>query len=116
MPTSLTTSLTVNLRSDLILSRTRSMVSFVFDVDGRPGRWSSSMDIRPSLKRLNQSKVTQRLSATSPKANFINSKVSVAFLLILKQNLIHARCSEILSIVKSRFYTNDQLRTRIVDD
>jgi len=46
------------------------------------------MDIRPSLKRLNQSKVTQRLSETSPKANLISSKVSIAFLPILKQNLI----------------------------
>lgn len=34
------------------------MVSFVFDVEGCPERWSSSMEIRPPLKRLNQSKVT----------------------------------------------------------
>lgn len=48
-----------------------------------------------SLSRLNQSKVTQWLSETFPKANLISSKVSVAFLPILKQNLIHARCSVI---------------------
>jgi len=59
------------------------MASFVFDVDRRPGRWSSSMDNRLFLKRLNQSKFTQQLNEISPKANLISSNVSVALLPIL---------------------------------
>lgn len=55
---------------------------------------------------LNQSKVTQCPNETSLKANLISSKVSVEFRPISKQNFIHARCFAILSIVKSRFYTN----------
>jgi len=102
MPTLLAISLTVNCQLYLILFQTKVMVSFVFDVDGL-GRWSSSMDIHLSLKHLNQLKVVQQFSETSPKANLINSKVSVAFLPILKQNLIHLRYSVILFILKSQF-------------
>jgi len=78
---------------------------FLTLLDGQDGDGPSSMDIRPSSKRSNQSKVTQRLSETSPKANLIDSKVAVAFLPILKQHFVHGRRSVILSIVKSRLYT-----------
>jgi len=70
--------------SNFVSNKSNGIVCF------RPGRWSSSMDTRPSSKRLNRSNVTQRPSETSPKANLIDSKVSVAFLPILKRNVIHA--------------------------
>lgn len=71
------------------------MVSFVFNVEEHPERWSSPMEKpcmenQPPLKwhytSLHQSKVT-RLNEMSSKANLINHKVSVSCLLILKQNL-----------------------------
>lgn len=80
MLTSSVASLTVHRPSFLILFRTK----FDFYVDGHPGGFS--MDVRPPPERLDQSKITQRLSETSRKDHLINSNVSVAFLPIMKQN------------------------------
>ena len=49
--TSSATSLIVRLLSARIISRTRAMVSLVWEVDGLPGRGSSSKDRRPFWKR-----------------------------------------------------------------
>lgn len=88
--TSLATSLTVNRRSCLILFRTSVMVSFIFYVDGRPGRWSSSMDVRPSC--FNQSNVTQRLSKTSTNVQFKSFRsifTNFETKRVLHRNIIH---------------------------
>lgn len=72
-------------------------------------QWLSLMDIRPSLKRMDQSKVTQRPSKKSSKVNLIDSRVSAVFLPIMKLNLIHARRSAYISKVKSiDIMLNDQ--------
>ena len=49
--TSSATSLTVRRRSARMISRTRAMVSLVWEVDDLHGRGSSSKDWRPLLKR-----------------------------------------------------------------
>ena len=52
IPRSFSSSRTVNRRSPSIASRTRSILSNVFVVEGRPERESLSTEVRPPLKRL----------------------------------------------------------------
>ena len=52
IPRSFSSSRTVNRRSLSIASRTRSILSNVFVVEGRPKRKSLSTEVRPPLKRL----------------------------------------------------------------
>ena len=51
IPRSFSSSRTVNRRSPSITSRTRSILSYVFVVEGRPERESLSTEVRPPLKR-----------------------------------------------------------------
>ena len=52
---SFSSSRTVNRRSLPVASRTRSILSNVFVVEGRPERESLSTEVRPPLKRLHHS-------------------------------------------------------------
>ena len=66
--TSSATSLIVRSRSGRMISRTRATVSSVWEVEGLPGRGSSSKDRRPLLKGEYHSDVFDRLRQDSPKA------------------------------------------------
>jgi len=68
MPTSLAAYIQSSIFSNFFSNKSNG-ISFVH-VEGRPGQWSSPTEFRPSLKRLNQLKVTQRLKAIPLKANF----------------------------------------------
>lgn len=90
----------VSTRSRIVIRRfssTNFWISLMFwsliDVEGRPGRSSSSTRSRPSLNNLYQSKALARDIHFSPKAfcNILN--VSVALIPFLKQNLTQLLCS-----------------------
>jgi len=65
--TSSAISLIVRRRSAQMISRTHATVSSVWEVEGLPGRGSSSKDRRPLLKREYHSNVFDRLRQDSPK-------------------------------------------------
>jgi len=92
-PTISQTSWIVCLCSARIALRTFAMCSGVVFVDGRPERSSSSTDVRPSLKRLQNKKLyfgswhyLRRLPVAF--GGFLQQ-----FFLRLKQNLMHILCS-----------------------
>jgi hypothetical protein len=96
------TSWIVCLRSARIASRTSDIFFGVVLVDVRPERWSSSTDVRPSLKRLYHKKILLWLMALSAKASCSIRWVSAAVYLRLKQNLMQIICSLklVISVVK----------------
>ena len=98
--TSSASSLIVRRRSARMISRTRAMVSSVWEVEGLPGRGSSSKDQRPILKREYHSNVFDRLRQDSPK-----DACSILYVLApvfprRKQKSMHTCCCTFSSIVK----------------
>jgi hypothetical protein len=85
--------LIVKRRFPRITALTRSTVSLVRAVDGRPVCGSSSMDVRPFLNREYHSNVLDRLNAVSQNVCCSISYVSVAVLPSFWQNLMQTRCS-----------------------
>jgi hypothetical protein len=86
-------SLIVKRQFPRITALTRSTVSLVRAVDGRPVCGSSSMDVRPFLSLEYHSNVLDRLNAVSSNACCSISYVSVAVLPSFWQNLMQTRCS-----------------------
>jgi hypothetical protein len=86
-------SLIVKHRFPQITALTRSTVSLVRAVYGRPVCGSWSMDMRPFLNRKYYSNILDRLNAVSPNACCSISYVSVAVLPSFWQNLVQTRCS-----------------------
>ncbi|GBM59772.1 hypothetical protein AVEN_6649-1 [Araneus ventricosus] len=80
-------------QSSASIRRTRSMLSGVVLVGGRPERGSSLTSSFPSLKRLNHSKTHFLLTASTPYTFTNISCVSVAVLPNLKQNVMFTRFS-----------------------
>jgi hypothetical protein len=72
------------------------------EVEGRPGRTSSSIDIRPCLNLLYHSSVVVRLIVSSPNTFCNVSKISVKVFPNLKQSFTHTRCLFKLDIPKYR--------------
>jgi hypothetical protein len=99
-------SLIVKRRFPRITALTRSTVSLVHAVDGRPVCGSSSMDVRPFLNREYHSDVLDRLNAVSPNACCSISYVSVAVLPSFWQNLMQTRWSFNTSISQYDGETN----------
>ena len=80
------------------ISPTFSMLASVFDVLGRPGRWSSPISSLPFLNLLNHSKTCHsktwvRDRHSSPQTFFNISYVSVADFPSFTQNFTMTRCS-----------------------
>ena len=98
--TSSATSLIVGHRSARIISRTRATVSSVWEVEGLPGRGSSSKDQRPLLKLEYHSNVLDRLRQDSVKAACSISYVSAPVFPRQKQKSMHTRCCTFSSIMK----------------
>jgi len=98
--TSSATSLIVRRQSARMISRTRATVSSVWEVEGLPGRGSSSKDRRPLLKREYHSNAFDRLRQDSPKAACSISYVSAPVFPRRKQKSVHTRCCTFSSIVK----------------
>jgi len=92
IPTSSATSLIVRRRSARMISRTRATISSVWEVDGLPGRGSSSKDQHPFLKQEYHSNVFDRLRQDSPKAACSISYISAPVFPRWKQKLMHTRC------------------------
>jgi len=92
IPTSSATSLIVGCRSAQMISRTRATVSSVWEVDGLPGRGSSSKDWCPFFKWEYQSNVFDRLRQDSPKAACSISYISAPVFPRRKQKLMHTCC------------------------
>jgi hypothetical protein len=90
---SLAISVIVKYRFPRIIALTRSTVSLVRAVDGRPVCGSSSMDVRRFLNREYHSNVLDRLNAVSPNACCSISYVSVAVWRSFWQNFMQTRCS-----------------------
>ncbi|GBN03301.1 hypothetical protein AVEN_165054-1 [Araneus ventricosus] len=80
-------------RSSASIRRTRSVLSGVVLVGGRPERCSSLTSSFQSPKRLNNSKTHFLLTASIPYTFTNISCVSFAVLLNLKQILMFKRCS-----------------------
>jgi hypothetical protein len=89
-----------------ITALTRSTVSLVCAVDGRPVCGSSSMDVRPFLNQEYHSNALDRLNAVSPNACSSISYVSVAVLPSFWQNLMQTRCFFNTSISQYDGWTN----------
>ena len=68
IPRSFSSSRTINRRLPSIASRTRSILSNVFVVEGRPERESLSTEVRPPLKRLYHSFIRVLFIHSFPKA------------------------------------------------
>jgi len=98
--TSSATSLIVRRRSAQMISRIRATVSSVWEVEGQPGRGSSSKDRRPLLKRVYHSNVFNRLRQDSLKAACSILYVSAPVFTRRKQKSMHTRCCTFSSIVK----------------
>ena len=98
--TSSATSLIVRRRPARMISRTRATVSSVWEMEGLPGRGSSSKGRRPLLKREYHSNVLDRLRQDSPKAACSISYVSAPFSPRRKQETMHTRCCTFSYIVK----------------
>ena len=92
IPRSFSSSRTVNRQSPSIASRTRSILSYVFDVEGRPERVSLSTEVRP-LKRLYHSFIRVSLTHSFPKAFCNIWIVSELVFLSWEQNLMQIRWS-----------------------
>jgi hypothetical protein len=86
-------SLIVKRRFPRITALTRSTVSLVRAVYGRPVCGSSSMDVQAFSNREYHSNVLDRLNAVSPNACCSVSYISVAVLPSFWQNLMQTRCS-----------------------
>jgi hypothetical protein len=91
-------SLIVKHQFPQITALTRSTVSLVRAVDGRPLCGSSSMDVRPFLNWEYHSNVLDRFHAVSLNACCSISYISVAVLPSFWQNLMQTRCSFSTSI------------------
>jgi len=98
--TSSATSLIVRRRSARMISHTDATVFSVWEVDGLPGRGSSSKDQHPLLKREYHSIVFDRLRQDSPKAACSISYVSAPDFPRWKQNSMHTRCCALSSIMR----------------
>ena len=98
--TSSASSLIVRRQSARMISRTRDTVSSVWEVEGLPGRGSSSKDRRPLLKREYNSNGFDRLRQDSPKAAYSISYVSAPVFPRRKQKSMHTRCCTFSSIEK----------------
>ena len=98
IPTSSATSLIC--RSAQMISHTRATVSSVREVDGLPGRESSSKDWRPLLKWEYHSNVFDQLRQDSPKAAYSISYVSAPVFPRQKQKLMCTHCRTFSSIVR----------------
>jgi len=98
--TSSATSLIVRRRSARKISCTCATVSSVWEVEGLPGRGSSSKDRRPLLQREYHSYVFDQLRQDSLKAACSISYVSAPVFPRQKQKSMHTRCCTFSSIVK----------------
>jgi len=98
--TSSANSLIVRRQSARMISRTRATVSSVWEVDGLPGRGSSSKDRRPILKQECHSNAFSRLRQDSPKAACSISYVSAPVFPRRKQKSMHTRCCIFPSVVR----------------
>jgi len=98
--TSSATSLIVRHQSAWMISRTRAMVSSVWEVDGLPGQGSSSKDRHPLLKREYHSNVLDWFRQDSPKAACSILYVSAPVFPRRKQKSIHTHCCTFPSIVR----------------
>jgi hypothetical protein len=94
------TFLIVRRRSARMISRTHATFPSVWEVDGLPGRWSSSKDRCPLLKREYHSIVFDRLRQDSPKAACSISHVSVPDFPRRKQKSMHTHCCTFSSNVR----------------
>ena len=102
---SFSSSRTVNRRSPSIASRTCSILSNVFVVEGRPERESLSTEVRPPLKRLYYSFIRVLLIHSFPKAFCIIWIVPELIFPSWKQNLMQIRWS-----CFSVFFNNPKIR------
>ena len=93
IPRSFSNSRKVNWRSPSIASLTRSILSNVFVVEGRPERESLSTDVRPPLKRLYHSFIRALFIHSFPKPFCIIWIVSEVVFPSWKQNLT-CRCQQ----------------------
>lgn len=71
---------------------TCSILSYVFDVEGRPEHGSSSISSRPSLNRLYHLETWLRNKHSSPYTCFSNAWVSVADLPNFRRNFTFTHC------------------------
>ena len=81
-------------------SLTNATFSWVWEVDGLPGRASSSKDRHPLLKREYRLNVFDRLRQDSPKAACSISYLSAPVFPRRRQKSMHTRCCTLSSIVK----------------
>ena len=93
IPRSFSSSRTVNRRSPLIESHTRSILSNVIIVEGRPERESLSTEVRPPLKRLYHSFIRVLLVHSFPQAFCIIWRVYELVFPSWKQNWMQIRWS-----------------------
>ena len=93
IPRSFSSSRTVNRRSPSIASRTRSILSNAFVVEGRQERESLSTEVQPPLKRLYHSFIRVLLINSFPKAFCFIWIVSELFFPCWKKNLMQIRWS-----------------------
>jgi hypothetical protein len=93
-------SLIVRRLSARMISHTRATVSSVWEVEGLPGRGSSSKDRRPLLKREYHSDVFDRVMQDSPQAACSISYVSAPVFPRWKQKSMLTCCGTLFSIVE----------------
>ena len=105
IPRSFSSSRTVNRRSHSIASRTRSILSNVFVVEGRPERESLSTEVQSPLKRLYHSFIRVLLIHSFPKAFCIIWIVSKLVFSSWKQNLMQI-CWSCFSVI----FNNHKIR------
>jgi len=98
--TSSATSLIVRSRSARMISRIHATVSSVWQVDGLPGRGSSSKDRRPLLKREYHSIVFDRLRQDCTNAACSISYISAPDFSRRNQKSMHTRCCTLSSIAR----------------
>ena len=103
IPKSFSSPRTVNRRSGSIASRTRTILSNLFVVEGLPERESLSTEVQPPLKRLYHSFIRVLLIHSFPKAICIIWIVSELVFPSWKQNLMQIRwsCLSVITITKS---------------
>ena len=83
-----------------MISRKRATLSSVWEVEGLPGRGSSSKDRLPLLKREYHSNVFDQLRQDSPKAACSILYISAPVFPRRKHKSMHTRCCTFSSIVK----------------
>jgi len=98
--TSYAASLIVRRQSARMISRTCATVSSVWEVEGLPGRGSSSKDRCPLLKWEYHSNVFDQLRQDSLKAAYSILYVSAPVFPRQKHKSMHTRCCTFSSIVK----------------